>query len=195
MNGRHQQEEVCSRDTEFAGPAPSGQRKIIHFASGETLEEESSGEEVEPAANAPPFGEPAERDEKSLVLFFTTVVSCSESFLLLSNQLQSGRSASSFGLATCDFFGERLAGALGLNAAKYQYAIDQHRSGREKPSSRATDELTEGRGEAAHFSRRLDGSRYGATGVADARGSRDEKRVPGQEGYHNRSYQADEDFF
>ncbi|XP_035472577.2 protein FAM177A1 isoform X2 [Scophthalmus maximus] len=175
MNGRHQQEEVCSRDTEFAGPAPSGQRKIIHFASGETLEEESSGEEGEPAANAPPFGEPAERTRFSF-----------KNMAILVGRIS---------LLTCDFFGERLAGALGLNAAKYQYAIDQHRSGREKPSSRATDELTEGRGEAAHFSRRLDGSRYGATGVADARGSRDEKFLPGQEGYHNRSYQADEDFF
>ena len=26
----------------------------------------------------------------------------------------------------CDFLGERLAGALGLKAAKYQYAIDQY---------------------------------------------------------------------
>ncbi|XP_047184852.1 protein FAM177A1 isoform X3 [Scophthalmus maximus] len=111
MNGRHQQEEVCSRDTEFAGPAPSGQRKIIHFASGETLEEESSGEEGEPAANAPPFGEPAERTRFSF-----------KNMAILVGRIS---------LLTCDFFGERLAGALGLNAAKYQYAIDQHRSGRE----------------------------------------------------------------
>ena len=28
--------------------------------------------------------------------------------------------------AACDFLGERLASLLGLDAAKYQYAIDQH---------------------------------------------------------------------
>lgn len=28
--------------------------------------------------------------------------------------------------AVCDFFGEKMASLLGLNAAKYQYAIDQH---------------------------------------------------------------------
>lgn len=31
-----------------------------------------------------------------------------------------------FHILACDFLGERLAGALGLNAAKYQYAIDQY---------------------------------------------------------------------
>lgn len=28
--------------------------------------------------------------------------------------------------SACDFLGERLAGALGLSAAKYQYAIDRY---------------------------------------------------------------------
>lgn len=28
--------------------------------------------------------------------------------------------------AVCDFFGERMAALLGLNAAKYQYVIDQY---------------------------------------------------------------------
>lgn len=26
----------------------------------------------------------------------------------------------------CDFLGEKLAGVLGLNTAKYQYAVDEH---------------------------------------------------------------------
>lgn len=35
----------------------------------------------------------------------------------------------------CDFLGERLAGALGLNAAKYQYAIDQYHHDRKVVSN------------------------------------------------------------
>ena len=47
----------------------------------------------------------------------------------------------SFSKPACDFLGGRLAGALGLNAAKYQYAIDQyHRDLKVMSNARGTKE-------------------------------------------------------
>lgn len=48
------------QETEFGGPPVSKERRIIHFSSGETLEEDSE-EEEEQSPNRPPFREPAER--------------------------------------------------------------------------------------------------------------------------------------
>uniref|UniRef100_A0A4W6CM34 Uncharacterized protein n=1 Tax=Lates calcarifer TaxID=8187 RepID=A0A4W6CM34_LATCA len=86
----------------------------------------------------------------------------------------------------CDFLGERLAGVLGLNAAKYQYAIDQYQSDHK------------GQADTIHLSHTQTGSHYGATGdarcqAADPKESYDEKQMSRKGGYHNRSYQADED--
>lgn len=54
------QTSLDSQETDFGGPAVSKQRRIIHFSSGETLEEDSE-EEEEQSSNRPPFSEPAER--------------------------------------------------------------------------------------------------------------------------------------
>uniref|UniRef100_A0A3B5ACX9 Family with sequence similarity 177 member A1 n=1 Tax=Stegastes partitus TaxID=144197 RepID=A0A3B5ACX9_9TELE len=96
----------------------------------------------------------------------------------------------------CDFLGERLAGALGLNAAKYQYAIDEYH--RDQKTQISRDSLREEQAESIHLSPGLDGSRYGATGdescPADPQESCDEKHVDRKKGCHNRGYQADEDY-
>lgn len=49
------------QETQFEDPAPSKQKKIIHFSSGETLELEDSEEEEEQSPSTPPFTEPTER--------------------------------------------------------------------------------------------------------------------------------------
>ncbi len=49
------------QETESGGPTVSKQRSIIHFSSGETLEEEDSEENEEQSSDRPPFTEPAKR--------------------------------------------------------------------------------------------------------------------------------------
>ncbi|XP_018550262.1 protein FAM177A1 [Lates calcarifer] len=125
MNNSHQ-EVIDTQETDFGGPTLSKQKRIIHFSSGETLEEEDSEEEEEQPSNRTPFREPTQRARFS----FRNVA------------ILVGR----ISLLTCDFLGERLAGVLGLNAAKYQYAIDQYQSDHKKTSSQATDGLIGGTG-------------------------------------------------
>ncbi|XP_071334676.1 protein FAM177A1 isoform X2 [Trachinotus anak] len=173
MNNSHQ-EVVETQETDFSGHAPSKQKKVIHFSSGETLEVDDSEEEEEQSSNKPPFREPTERTRFSF-----------KNMAILIGRIS---------LLTCDFLGERLAGALGLNAAKYQYAIDQYQRDHKKTNSQTADGILEGQAEKIHLSPETDGSHYGATGEerrpADPR---DEKHVNRKEGYHNGSYQADED--
>ncbi|KAM9339075.1 uncharacterized protein ABDE67_016732 [Symphorus nematophorus] len=181
MNRSHQETSSDIQETEFGGPAVSKQRRIIYFSSGETLEEEDSEEEEEEEeeeeSSNRPFREPAERPRLSFrnVAFLVARIS----------------------LLTCDFLGERLAGALGLNAAKYQYAIDQYHRDHERKSSQTADDLREGQAETLHLSPGLDGSHYGATRDArrplDSQDSCDEKHMDRNAGCHNRGYQADQD--
>jgi len=49
---------VDVQETEFGGPSLSKERRVIHFSSGETLEEEGSEEEDE-GKEQPAFTEPA----------------------------------------------------------------------------------------------------------------------------------------
>ncbi|KAM9840760.1 protein FAM177B [Aulostomus maculatus] len=177
MNDRHQEE------TEFGCPVQSKQKKIIHFSSGETLteddsEEEEEEEEEQQSSNSVPFRDPAPRARFS----FKNVAA------LL------GR----LSLLTCDFIGERLACALGLTAAKYQYAIDQHQRDQQTTSSQTTNSLKGRQGESAHLSLGVEGSLYGAMGQrrcpADRPQPCDETQPSRDEGRVNRSYQADEDY-
>ncbi|XP_073349228.1 uncharacterized protein [Pagrus major] len=172
MNNSHQEASPDTQETEFGNPAVSKQRRTIHFSSGETLEEEDSEEEEEQSSDRPPFREPAQRVSFS----FKNVA-----FLV-------GR----ISLLTCDFLGERLAGALGLKAAKYQYAIDQYHRDHKTTSSQATDDLRDGQAETFHLSHGVDGAQYGATGDSRSPESRDEKHMDRNEGRHNRGYQEDE---
>ncbi|XP_044024255.1 protein FAM177A1 isoform X2 [Siniperca chuatsi] len=179
MNNSEEETSLDIHETEFGNPAVSKQRRIIHFSSGETLEEEDSEEDEEPSSNRPPFREPAEKTRFSF-----------KNVAILVGRIS---------LLTCDFLGERLAGALGLNAAKYQYAIDQHHRDHKKTNSQTTNDLMKGQAETIHLSPERNGSHYGATGgvrcPTDSRKSCDEKHKDrNSEGYHNRGYQVDEDY-
>ncbi|XP_035984861.1 protein FAM177A1 isoform X2 [Fundulus heteroclitus] len=104
----HQEVSAQFHETDFGGPPLQKQKRIIYFSSGETLELEDPEEEEaeEQPSNRTPFEQPGRR----------TRISFKNVAILV------GRMS----LLACDFLGERLAGALGLNAAKYQYAIDQY---------------------------------------------------------------------
>ncbi|XP_017287875.1 protein FAM177A1 [Kryptolebias marmoratus] len=162
MSGAHQETEEV-HETEFGGPP----LRKLHFSSGETLEmDDSEGEEEEERpSHRTPFREPKDKTRLS----FKDVA------------IRLGR----ISLMVCDFLGERLAGALGLNAAKYQYAIDQYNWEHKRQA------------EARHHSPGLDGSRYGATGDVSSppepQERRDEKPTERREGRPNRGYQPDED--
>ncbi|XP_032399540.1 protein FAM177A1 isoform X2 [Etheostoma spectabile] len=178
MNNSQPETSPGIQETEFGSPALTKQRRITYFSSGETLEEEDSEEEEEEenSSNRPPFRERAEKTKLSF-----------KNVALLVGRIS---------LLTCDFLGERLAGALGLNAAKYQYAIDQHHRDHKTTSSKATDNMMEEQADTIHISG-LIGSHYGATGdtrcPADFQESCHEKHKDKSEGCRNRAYQADED--
>ncbi|KAK1888890.1 Protein FAM177A1 [Dissostichus eleginoides] len=91
---------------------------------------------------------------------------------------------------------KRLAGALGLKAAKYQYAIDQHHRDHKTKSSGASEDLMEGGGEKICLSTGTEGSHYGAVGEercpAGSQERCDQKQEDTREGCYNRAYQAEE---
>ncbi|XP_026146298.1 protein FAM177A1 [Carassius auratus] len=84
--------------------------KVIHFSSGETLTEEEDSEEEEAQHQlhqVPSVSDPGTWTWKDYSRFWGTLI-LRKSLLL------------------CDFLGEKMAGLLGLNTAKYQYAVDQY---------------------------------------------------------------------
>ncbi|XP_016109621.1 protein FAM177A1 [Sinocyclocheilus grahami] len=85
------------------------QVKVIHFSSGETLTEEDCEEEEaqHQLHQAPSVSDPGTWTWKDYSRFWGTQI------------LRKS-------LTFCDFLGEKMAGLLGLNAAKYQYAVDQY---------------------------------------------------------------------
>ncbi|XP_060947027.1 protein FAM177A1 [Limanda limanda] len=182
MDNSLQQEVIVTQETEFAGSTQSKQKMIIHFTSGETMEEEDSDEEAAQPSNSSPLREPEERNWFSF-----------KNWAILIGRIS---------LHACDFLGERLASALGLNSPKYQSLIDRHQRDHKEPSSPASGSQASGGleqepVEMTCFSQ-TDDSQYGATGdisrPAHLQGSHDGKLVSSKDGYHNRSYQADEDY-
>ncbi|XP_056284320.1 protein FAM177A1 [Pseudoliparis swirei] len=179
MNDSHQELPPDVRETGFGSPALSKQRRrIVHFSSGETLEqeeEEEEEEEEEPSSNKPPFSEPAEKTRLSF-----------KNVALLVGRIS---------LLACDFLGERLAGALGLNAAKYQFAIDRYHRDHKTTSSQTQDNHVEGQAETIHLDPGPGRGLYGATGEAGhlTPASCDVKHVDRSEGRHNAAYQAEEE--
>uniref|UniRef100_A0AAR2M481 Family with sequence similarity 177 member B n=1 Tax=Pygocentrus nattereri TaxID=42514 RepID=A0AAR2M481_PYGNA len=91
--------QYSGKEMELGSMRQSQQRKVIHFSSGETLEEDDSEEETAEQ----PHRDPLNKDNLSW------------------------RRYACFHLPTaCDFVGGKLAGFLGLTRAKYQYAIDEY---------------------------------------------------------------------
>lgn len=161
-NGNHEKVFPQVHETALGGPTLHNEKRIVYFSSGEILElkdpEEDDAEEQ--LSNETLFKEPGGRTKRS----FKNVA------------ILVGRMS----LLACDFLGERLAGALGLNTAKYQYAIDQYHR-----EHKVTSDDPKDKAENIYLSPRLGGSHYGA--IADINSH------PGSHGCPNSSYQGDED--
>ncbi|CAJ0933599.1 unnamed protein product [Ranitomeya imitator] len=84
-------------------------RRIIHFASGETMEEYSTDEEedLQEKRDLLPTVDPAKLTWGPYLWFYMLRVATST-------------------LSVCDFLGEKIASVLGVSTPKYQYAIDEY---------------------------------------------------------------------
>ncbi|XP_061098063.1 protein FAM177A1-like isoform X2 [Conger conger] len=82
-------------------------RRVIHFASGETMEEYSTEEEEEPEKKDLLSPDPSNLTWGPYVWFHMW------------------RAATST-VTACDYLGEKMATALGIAVPKYQYAIDEY---------------------------------------------------------------------
>ncbi|XP_078728249.1 protein FAM177A1-like isoform X2 [Lampetra fluviatilis] len=101
-------------------------RRIIHFASGETMEEYSTDEEEEEEISkqlAAPT-DPAKLTWGPYLWFYL---------------FKTGTGT----LAVCDFVGEKLADLFGITTAKYQYAIDEYNRSKEEEEEEMEDRLSE----------------------------------------------------
>ncbi|XP_018422558.1 PREDICTED: protein FAM177A1 [Nanorana parkeri] len=85
-------------------------RRVIHFASGETMEEYSTDEEEElqeKKRDLLPTIDPSKLTWGPYFWFYMLRVATST-------------------LSVCDFLGEKIATVLGVSTPKYQYAIDEY---------------------------------------------------------------------
>ncbi|KAM4633088.1 protein FAM177A1-like [Polymixia lowei] len=118
------------RDQEEKAP-----RRIIHFSSGETMEEYSTDEEE---------GEDKEPEKKDLL---STPIDVSKMTWGPYFWFHMWRAATST-ISACDYLGERMASLFGITSAKYQYAIDEYyRMKKEKEEENEENRLSE---EAEH---------------------------------------------
>ncbi|CAJ0948862.1 unnamed protein product, partial [Ranitomeya imitator] len=91
-------------------------RKIIHFASGETMEEYSTEEEDEDHQRVDFCNvDTKQMSWRTYVQFWILRIATSAFF-------------------TCDYLGGQLAALFGLNVSKYQYAIDEYHKAQEEDS-------------------------------------------------------------
>lgn len=84
-------------------------RRIIHFASGETMEEYSTDEdeEVQERKDLLPSVDPSRLTWGPYLWFYMIRVATTT-------------------LSVCDFLGEKMASLFGISTPKYQYAIDEY---------------------------------------------------------------------
>nr|XP_055042272.1 protein FAM177A1 [Misgurnus anguillicaudatus] len=87
-------------------------RRIIHFSSGETMEEYSTDDEEEDKKG---------HTNKDLLPSIDTSKLTWGPYVWL----QMWRAATST-VSACDYMGERIASLFGITSAKYQYAIDEY---------------------------------------------------------------------
>nr|XP_020667936.1 protein FAM177A1 [Pogona vitticeps] len=85
-------------------------RRVIHFASGETMEEYSTDEEED------------EQQEKKDLLPSVDPATLTWGPYLWFQMIRVATST----LSVCDFLGEKIASVLGISTPKYQYAIDEY---------------------------------------------------------------------
>ncbi|XP_070782282.1 protein FAM177A1 [Enoplosus armatus] len=108
-------------------------RRIIHFSSGETMEEYSTDEEE---------GEDKEPERKDLL---SSPVDAVRSKLPWGPYFwfHMWRAATST-ISACDYLGERMASLFGITSAKYQYAIDEYyRMKKEREEEKEETRLSE----------------------------------------------------
>ncbi|KAM9294444.1 protein FAM177A1 [Gastrophryne carolinensis] len=106
VSGEREFESVELGDVGRKKKAP---RRIIHFASGETMEEYSTDEEEElqEKKDLLPSIDPSKLTWGPYLWFYMLRVATST-------------------LSVCDFLGEKIASVLGVSTPKYQYAIDEY---------------------------------------------------------------------
>ncbi|XP_047430303.1 protein FAM177A1-like isoform X2 [Mugil cephalus] len=108
-------------------------RRIIHFSSGETMEEYSTDEEE---------GEDKEPERKDLL---SSPVNAVRSKMTWGPYFwfHMWRAATST-ISACDYLGERMASLFGITSAKYQYAIDEYyRMKKEREEEKEENRLSE----------------------------------------------------
>ncbi|CAG00122.1 unnamed protein product, partial [Tetraodon nigroviridis] len=104
-------------------------RRIIHFSSGETMEEYSTDEE-----------EDQEPEKKDLL---SSPVDASKLTWGPYFWFHMWRAATST-ISACDYLGERMASFFGITSAKYQYAIDEYyRMKKEREEENEENRLSE----------------------------------------------------
>ncbi|XP_075995988.1 protein FAM177A1-like isoform X2 [Genypterus blacodes] len=106
-------------------------RRIIHFSSGETMEEYSTDEEE---------GEDKEPEKKDLL---SPPADASKLTWGPYFWFHMWRAATST-ISACDYLGERMASLFGITSAKYQYAIDEYyRMKKEREEEKEENRLSE----------------------------------------------------
>ncbi|KAL0967504.1 hypothetical protein UPYG_G00253090 [Umbra pygmaea] len=159
-------------ETKFSGRSVSQQRKVIHFSSGETLEDDDSEKEEEEDKSEDQMFK--EDKDMAKVPWRACIWSL-------------GRKS----LRSCDFIGGKLAGLLGLNTAKYQYAVDEYQRETQKIVSKDSacfyDEGTEKIQLSSRMSRK-----YGTTPLHRSV-SLVCKNTEHRTGSHNIGYQNDKE--
>ncbi|XP_057678612.1 protein FAM177A1-like isoform X2 [Corythoichthys intestinalis] len=109
-------------------------RRIIHFSSGETMEEYSTDEEED---------EDKETERKDLL---SSSVDASKMTWGPYFWFHMWRAATST-ISACDYLGERMASFFGITSAKYQYAIDEYYKIKKEREEKRENRLSE---EAEH---------------------------------------------
>ncbi|XP_068089554.1 protein FAM177B [Hyperolius riggenbachi] len=109
-------------------------RRIIHFASGETMEEYSTEEEEEGEEEKGQRIDFSKVDTGCLIMCTTGRVREETPQLCDRVKWDSGSAET-----TCDFLGGKLATMFGLNSPKYQYAIDEYKRAQEEDSDEEGD--------------------------------------------------------
>ncbi|XP_054826170.1 protein FAM177A1 [Eublepharis macularius] len=103
-------------------------RRVIHFASGETMEEYSTDEEED------------EQQERKDLLPSVDPTTLTWGPYLWFHMLRVATST----LSVCDFLGEKIASVLGISTPKYQYAIDEYyRMKKEEEEEEEENKLSE----------------------------------------------------
>ncbi|CAL8314088.1 unnamed protein product [Lota lota] len=114
-----------------AEPREKPPRRVIHFSSGETMEEYSTDEEG------------GDEPEKKDLLAATPPVNAVRMTWGPYFWFNMWRAATST-ISACDYLGERMASLFGITSAKYQYAIDEHnRIRKEKEEENEENRLSE----------------------------------------------------